>query len=69
MKGGGYVQERILGDALQLRRLMEKGAQILVCGSRDMASSVMLALDVVLAPLNQSVVTLKSQGRYREDVY
>jgi len=69
VKGGGYVQERILGDALQLRRLMEKGAQILVCGSRDMASSVMLALDVVLAPLNQSVVTLKSQGRYREDVY
>lgn len=69
VKGGSYVQERIIGDALQMRRLMEKGAQVLVCGSRDMASSVMLALDVVLAPMNLNVVTLKSQGRYREDVY
>jgi len=69
VNNGSYVQERILVDALQMRRLIEKGAQVLVCGSRDMAKSVMLALDVVLAPINLSVVTLKSQGRYREDVY
>jgi sulfite reductase (NADPH) flavoprotein alpha-component len=69
VQNGGYVQERILNDALQMRRLVAKGAQVLVCGSRDMASSVIQALDSVLAPMNLSVVTLKSQGRYREDIY
>ncbi|NBF06307.1 nitric oxide synthase [Pseudomonas sp. Fl5BN2] len=64
-----YVQDRLLADALAVRRLMEKGAQVLVCGSRDMAKGVMQALDEVLAPLNLSVLTLKAQGRYREDVY
>lgn len=65
----GYVQDRLLADALALRRLVEKGAQVLVCGSREMAKGVMQALDEVLAPLNLSVLTLKAQGRYREDVY
>jgi sulfite reductase (NADPH) flavoprotein alpha-component len=64
-----YVQDRLIGDALALRRLIEKGAQVLVCGSREMARGVMQALDEVLAPLNLSVQTLKAQGRYREDVY
>lgn len=65
----GYVQDRLVADALAVRRLVEKGAQVLVCGSRDMAKGVMQALDEVLAPLNLSVITLKAQGRYREDVY
>lgn len=64
-----YVQDRLVDDALALRRLIEKGAQVLVCGSREMAKGVMQALDEVLAPLNLSVLTLKAQGRYREDVY
>jgi sulfite reductase (NADPH) flavoprotein alpha-component len=64
-----YVQDRLISDALALRRLIEKGAQVLVCGSREMAKGVMLALDEVLAPLNLTVLTLKAQGRYREDVY
>lgn len=64
-----YVQDRIISDALQMRRLIEKGAQVLVCGSREMAKSVMRALDEVLAPLNLTVLTLKAQGRYREDTY
>lgn len=64
-----YVQDRLIGDALTLRRLIEKGAQVLVCGSREMAKGVIQALDEVLAPLNLSVLTLKAQGRYREDVY
>ncbi|MDO9640585.1 MAG: PepSY domain-containing protein [Pseudotabrizicola sp.] len=64
-----YVQDRIIGDALQIRQLIAKGAQILVCGSREMAKSVMQALDQVLLPLNLNVLTLKTQGRYREDVY
>jgi sulfite reductase (NADPH) flavoprotein alpha-component len=40
-----------------------------VCGSREMAKGVMQALDNVLAPLHLSVLALKAQGRYREDVY
>lgn len=64
-----YVQDRLISDALALRQLIEKGAQVLVCGSREMAKGVMQALDDVLAPLNLSVLTLKAQGRYREDVY
>ncbi|WP_256822838.1 MULTISPECIES: PepSY domain-containing protein [unclassified Pseudomonas] len=64
-----YVQDRLLGDALALRALIENGAQVLVCGSREMAKGVMQALDNVLAPLHLSVLALKAQGRYREDVY
>ncbi|WP_409268699.1 MULTISPECIES: PepSY domain-containing protein [unclassified Pseudomonas] len=64
-----YVQDRLISDALALRRLFEKGAQVLVCGSREMAKGVKQALDEVLAPLNLSVLTLRAQGRYREDVY
>jgi len=64
-----YVQDRLISDAQVLRRLIEKGAQVLVCGGREMAKGVMLALDEVLAPLHLNVRTLKAQGRYREDVY
>ncbi len=64
-----YVQDRLISDAMALRRLIETGAQILVCGGREMAKGVMQALDEVLAPLNLSVLTLKAQGRYLEDVY
>lgn len=64
-----YVQDKIAVDGEELRRLIENGAQILVCGGRDMASSVMTALNEVVAPLGMDVATLKAQGRYREDVY
>lgn len=64
-----YVQDKIAVDGAELRRLIEKGAQILVCGGRNMASSVMAALDEIIAPLGMDVQTLKAQGRYREDVY
>lgn len=64
-----YVQDKIAVDSSELRGLIEKGAQVLVCGGRGMASSVMLALDEVIEPLGMDVLTLKAQGRYREDVY
>jgi sulfite reductase (NADPH) flavoprotein alpha-component len=34
-----------------------------------MATSVISALDDIIAPLGIDVTTLKAQGRYREDVY
>ncbi|MBV6271912.1 PepSY domain-containing protein [Alcaligenaceae bacterium CGII-47] len=66
---GAYVQDRVTGDAEQMRRLIESGAQILVCGSRAMAASIMQAINEVLAPLDLTVQILKQQGRYREDVF
>lgn len=69
VKERGYVQDRVLDNALQIRRLIENGAQILVCGSRAMAASIMQALDGILSPIDLDVRALKLQGRYREDVF
>lgn len=69
VKQGAYVQDRVLGNASQMRRLIENGAQILVCGSRAMAASIMQAMDRILSPIGLDVRTLKLQGRYREDVF
>lgn len=66
---GRYVQDSVLGDAPQMRTLIEDGAQVLVCGGRAMASSVTQALNEILLPIGLNVQTLKLQGRYREDVF
>ena len=67
--GGVRVQTRLAEDAANLRTLVKEGAQVLVCGSSTMAGSVRQALDEVLAPIVQDVNTLRSSGRYREDVF
>lgn len=66
---GAYVQDRVLGDAPQIRQLIEGNAQILVCGSRAMAASIRQTLNEILAPLGLDIETLKVQGRYREDIF
>jgi sulfite reductase (NADPH) flavoprotein alpha-component len=63
------VQDRIAADAPRLRELIRHGAQILVCGGRDMAQAVTHTLDAVVRPLGVDLATLKSSGRYVEDVY
>ena len=67
--GGGYVQDRVREDALNIRRLVASGAQVMVCGGRQMADGVRESLDFCLAPLGETVTTLKAKGRYLEDVY
>jgi sulfite reductase (NADPH) flavoprotein alpha-component len=42
---------------------------VLVCGGRDVAGGVARAFEAILHPLGLDVATLKSEGRYREDVY
>ena len=69
VNNGVRVQNRLMEDADNMRKLIENGGQVLVCGSSAMASSVRLALDAVLAPLNMNVETLRTSGRYREDVF
>jgi sulfite reductase (NADPH) flavoprotein alpha-component len=64
-----YVQDRVAGDASRLRDLIRTEAQILVCGGRDMARAVYEALEAVVKPLDLDLATLKSNGRYLEDVY
>ncbi len=68
-EGGGYVQDRIRAEADAVRELIGNGAQILVCGSRDMANGVRAAIDECLAPLGLSSDALKQKGRYLEDAY
>ena len=67
--GGGYVQDRLIDDGATIRELVRRGAQIMVCGGRDMANGVRQAIDACLEPLNLSVESLKRRGLYLEDAY
>jgi sulfite reductase (NADPH) flavoprotein alpha-component len=67
--GGGYVQDALRRDAERVRGLVAQGALVRVCGSRAMAQGVAETLDMVLAPLQLSVSTLKAKERYAEDVF
>lgn len=67
--GGGYVQTLLLEEAETLRRLIRQGAQIMVCGGRDMADGVREAMDVCLAPVGLSTAALRQKGLYLEDAY
>jgi sulfite reductase (NADPH) flavoprotein alpha-component len=67
--GSAYVQDRIAADAPHLRELIRHGAQVLVCGGREMAQAVTQTLDAIVRPLGLDLATLKSNGRYVEDVY
>jgi sulfite reductase (NADPH) flavoprotein alpha-component len=68
-EGGGYVQDALRRDAERVRGLVAQGAIVRVCGSRAMAQGVTETLDVMLAPLQLSVSTLKAKERYAEDVF
>lgn len=67
--GGGYVQDRLLEQADEIRRLVSAGAQILVCGGIDMAIGVRSAIDDCLGPIGLSSDSLRQSGRYLEDAY
>jgi sulfite reductase (NADPH) flavoprotein alpha-component len=67
--GGGYVQDRLLEQAPRISELVERGAQIMVCGGREMAGGVREAFGIFLEPLGLSVVGLKRQRLYLEDAY
>lgn len=63
-----YVQDRLRASADALRRFIEEGASIYVCGSLDgMAPGVDAALRGILG--DDSINALAASGRYRRDVY
>lgn len=64
-----YVQDLLRRDAARITALIKDGAQVLVCGGRDMAAGVAKSLDDILLPHGLEPAYLKSQGRYLEDVY
>lgn len=64
-----YVQDALRRDAARIAQLITSGAQILVCGGREMAAGVASALADILAPQGLTLATLKAEGRYAEDVY
>jgi len=64
-----YVQDKINEDAPNVRRMIEMGAQILVCGGSNMAAEVREVINNILEPLKTDVEKLKQEGRYLEDVY
>lgn len=69
VSGGGYVQDRLASEANELRDLIQRGAQVLVCGGRDMAAGAARSLEAIIGPMGLNLQTLKSTGRYLEDVY
>ncbi len=69
LRDRAYVQHRIASDADHLRNLIRKGAQVMVCGGREMADGVATALDTALAPIGITTHNLKAEGRYVEDTY
>ncbi|NKC31552.1 sulfite reductase subunit alpha [Falsiroseomonas selenitidurans] len=65
---GAHVQDRLRQAAPELRRWVDDGAAILVCGSRQgMAAGVQAVLVEVLGAA--VVEALSEAGRYRRDVY
>ena len=68
-RAGAYVQDRIAADEHRFRELVRHGAQILVCGSRDMGQAVAHTLDRIVRPLGLDLATLRAGGRYVEDSY
>ncbi|KQZ96267.1 N-acetylglucosamine transferase [Mesorhizobium sp. Root157] len=64
-----YVQDALRQEAAEITLLIARGARIMVCGGRDMATGVSAALTDILAPAGLTPALLKAQGRYVEDVY
>ena len=60
---------RLRRDRARVARLIANGAQVLVCGGREMAAGVAEAMTDILAPQGLTPAKLKAEGRYAEDVY
>lgn len=64
-----YVQDALRAEAVEIARLIAKGARVMVCGGRDMAAGVSTALAEILAPARLTPALLKAEGRYAEDIF
>ncbi|MCO5081616.1 MAG: PepSY domain-containing protein [Rhizobiaceae bacterium] len=64
-----YVQHAIARESASIAAAIGAGAQIMVCGGREMAAGVAETLAAILEPMGLSPARLKAEGRYVEDVY
>ncbi len=69
VENSSYVQDALNKEAMEVVRLINKGARIMVCGGRDMAAGVSATLAEILARAGLTPAVLKAEGRYVEDVY
>lgn len=69
ISGGRYVQSEILANATPIAEMIGQGAEIMVCGGRDMGQEVARAFDVILNNLGCDLAAFRQQGRYCEDTY
>ncbi|MDO8882703.1 MAG: PepSY domain-containing protein [Pseudotabrizicola sp.] len=67
--GPRYVQDALRLEAAQMADAIRAGAKVMVCGGREMAQGVTLALADILQPMGMTPAMLKAEGRYVEDVY
>ena len=64
-----YVQDRLRQDAREVAALVRDGAQIMVCGGRDMAKGIEDTLSEILKSTGIDLTDLRKEGRYVEDVF
>ncbi|MBC7146987.1 MAG: PepSY domain-containing protein [Thioclava marina] len=64
-----HVQDRLRREGGTVARLLGAGAQVMVCGGREMAEGVRAVLNDLLAARGQSLEALKAEGRYAEDIF
>jgi len=63
------LQHRIAEDSAPLAAALARGASVMVVGGREMAEAVQAAFEAVLHPAGPDIATLRSEGRYVEDVF
>ncbi len=64
-----YVQDAIKSNAKQFKKLVDKGASIYVCGSKEMGSDVENTIMEVLKNNKTSLEKLKEKNRYITSIY
>lgn len=64
-----HVQDAIAAEGTAFAEAIRSGAQVMVCGGRDMAAGVAATISAILEPFGLSAAKLKQEGRYVEDVY
>lgn len=64
-----HVQDRLRREGARVGQLLAEGAQVMVCGGREMAEGVRAVLRELLAARGQSLEALKAEGRYAEDIF
>lgn len=64
---GRYVQQLVAEQGAEIRRWLERGAWLMVCGGLQMAAGVQVSLAAICGQEKLDAVT--RAGTYRRDIY